>query len=126
MQIFLKGSPKLHAKAPAKLFTPVLPCHHLCVPEFDKRETFLEFLFEGTMATCHPSGIAGEVSETSSNNQCAFRLLWKKNGGVFIKRMFIELAMEAREGPDTEDKAEFHMGGNWPHLRGLDGHLSST
>ena len=29
-------------------------------------------LFEGTLATCHPSGIAGEVVETSSNNQCAF------------------------------------------------------
>ena len=46
-------------------------------------------LFEGTLATCHPSGIAGEVVETSSNNQCAFRQLWKKYGGVFIKRMCI-------------------------------------
>ena len=46
---------------------------------------------------------------TSSNTQCAFRQLWKKYGGVFIKLMCIELAMEAREGPDPEDKAEFHM-----------------
>ena len=45
----------------------------------------------------------------SSDTQCAFRKLWKKYGGVFIKRMCIELAMEAREGPDPEGKAEFHM-----------------
>ena len=31
----------------------------------------------------------------------------RKYGGVFFKRMCIELAMEAREGSDPEDKAEF-------------------
>ena len=55
------------------------------------------------------TGIAGEVVEPSSNTQCAFRQLWKQYGGVFIKRMCIDLAMEAREGPDPEDKAGFHM-----------------
>ena len=54
-------------------------------------------------------GIAGQVAGKSSDTQCAFRKLWKKYGGVFVKRMCIELAMEAREGPDPEDKAEFHM-----------------
>ena len=37
-------------------------------------------------ATCHPPGIAGDVAETSSNTQRAFRQLWKKYGGVFIGR----------------------------------------
>ena len=49
----------------------------------------------------------------------------RKYGGVFLKRMCIELVMEAREGSDPEDKAEFHMAAT-PPLRGLDGHLSST
>ena len=37
-------------------------------------------LFEHVMTTYPPPGIAGEVAETSSNTQCAFRLLWKKYG----------------------------------------------
>ena len=30
-------------------------------------------IFEEVMVTCHPPGIAGDVAETSSNTQCAFR-----------------------------------------------------
>ena len=33
-------------------------------------------------STCY----AGDVAETSSNKQCAFRQLWKKYGGVYIGR----------------------------------------
>ena len=39
--------------------------------------------FEDVMATCHPPGIAGDVTETSSNTQCAFQQHWKKYGMDF-------------------------------------------
>ena len=75
-------------------------------------------LFEGTMAHCLPSGISGEDHSTPSVPSDSSG---RKYGGVFFKRMCIELAMEAREGSDPEDKAEFHMAAT-PPLLGLDVH----
>ena len=36
--------------------------------------------FEDMMSNYHPSGVAEDVAETSSNTQSAFRRLWKKYG----------------------------------------------
>ena len=79
----------------------------------------------GVMATCHLLGIAEQVSGNPSDTQSAFRQLWKKYGGVFIKRMCIVCAKEARGASFLIDFRASH-GGDWPPSLGHDGHLPST
>ena len=43
-------------------------------------------LFEGHHGHLSSTCYAEDVAETSSNQQCAFRQLWKKYGGVYIGR----------------------------------------
>ena len=54
-------------------------------------------------------GISGEAVETSFNTQCAFRQLWKKIRWCVLQTHVHRVGMEAREGSDPEDKAEFRM-----------------
>ena len=100
-------------------------------------------LFEEMMATYHSLGIAGKVAGKSSNTQCAFRQLWKKCG-VELHRLrpqqcvYADILWHPHISATSAvcsgwtamlslpGVSRVSHGGDWPPIRGYDGHLSSA